>query len=149
MSRLRFIALAVLMTIIALGFSPNSPAQTKSTTTSLFGTVTDPSGARIPNATVRITHPETGIVRTNTTTATGEFSFAFLPVGTYILEASSPGFTTTKQDGIVLTGGDTVNLNIGLTIGASEQVVVNTAEPLLQTQDANISLNVSGNQQIE
>ena len=143
MARLRFIALAALMAIVALAFPPKFSAQTKSTTASLSGTVTDPSGARIPNATVRLTHPETGIVRMDKTTATGEFSFAFLPVGSYSLQASAAGFKTTKQDGIVLTGGDSETLNVGLTIGSTDQVVVNSSEPLLQTQDANISIDVS------
>ena len=148
MTRLRFVVLALLVTLIALTFPPRSSAQTKSTTASLSGTVTDPSGARIPNATMKVTHPDTGIVRSATTNGTGEFSFAFLPVGTYVLQASAPGFNTTKQDGIVLTAGDSLNMNIGLTIGTNEQVVVSSSQPLLQTQDASISIDVS-NKQIE
>jgi hypothetical protein len=143
MTRLRFVVLAVLMTAIGLTFLSKLNAQGKSITASLSGTVSDPSGARVPKATVRLTNPENGINRIDTTTVVGEFSFSFLPEGTYTLEASAPGFKTTKQNGIVLTGGDTVTLTINLTIGTTEQVTVNTSEPLLQTQDANVSTDLS------
>ncbi len=92
---------------------------------------------------LRLTNPENGINRIDTTTAVGEFSFSFLPEGTYTLEASAAGFTTTKQNGIVLSAGDTVTLTINLTIGATEQVTVNTSGPLLQTQDANVDTELS------
>ncbi len=143
MTRLRFVVLAVLMTAIGLTFLSKLNAQGKSITASLSGTVSDPSGARVPKATVRLTNPENGINRIDTTTSVGEFSFSFLPEGTYTLEASAPGFKTTKQNGIVLTAGDTVTLTINLTIGATEQVTVNTSGPLLQTQDANVSTELS------
>ena len=148
MTKLRFVVLAVLMTTIGLAFPSKFYAQSKSTTASLSGTVTDPSGARVANATVKVTNPENGIVRTGTTTSAGEFSFALLLEGTYTLEVSAPGFKTTRQDGIVLTPGDTVAENVTLTIGNTEQVQVNATGPLLQTQDANISTELE-NKQIE
>src|ERR1039457_2373536 len=101
MTRLRLIVLAVLMTTIGLAFPSKLHAQSKSTTASLSGTVTDPSGARVANATVKVTNPENGIARTDTTSASGEFSFAFLVEGTYTLEVRAPGFKTTRQDRIV------------------------------------------------
>ena len=115
MIRLRLVLLAVWAITMTLGltFLPVLHAQSKSITASLSGTVSDPAGARIPKAKVRLTNPETGIIRTDTSTATGEFTFAFLPQGTYILEASAPGFKTTKQDGIVLNGGDTLTMTVG------------------------------------
>ncbi len=148
MTRLRFVHLAVLMAVLALGLSfyPALDAQSKSTTASLSGTVTDPSGARVPKAMVKITNPENGIVRTGATGPTGEFSFAFLPDGTYTLEASAQGFKTTRQAGIVLAAGDSVAENVTLTIGASEQVSINASGPLLQTQDANISTELTTKQ---
>src|SRR5208282_2359693 len=148
MTRLRLMVLAVLMTTIGLAFPLKFCAQSKSTTASLSGTVTDPSGARIANATVKVTNPENGTVRTGTTTSAGEFSFALLLEGTYTLEVRAPGFKTTQQDRIVLTPGDTVAENVTLTIGNTEQVQVNATGPLLQTQDANISTELE-NKQIE
>ena len=146
MTRLRLIVLAVLMTTIGLAFPSKLHAQSKSTTASLSGTVTDPSGARVANATVKVTNPDNGIARTDTTSASGEFSFAFLVEGTYTLEVRAPGFKTTRQDRIVLTAGDTVAENVTLTIGNTEQVEVNATGPLLQTQDANISTELESKQ---
>jgi hypothetical protein len=146
MSRLRFIVSTVLTIAIGLAIPTKFHAQSKNITATLSGTVSDPSGARVPKATLKLTNPDLGITRLGTTGPEGDFSFALLPQGTYVLEASAPGFRTTKQDGIVLTAGDTVNLTINLTVGATEQVTVNTTGPLLQTQDANISTELASKQ---
>jgi hypothetical protein len=131
---------------IALSFSSNLPAQSKSTTATLSGTVSDPSGARVQKATVKLTNPDTGIARTDTTTQAGEFSFPLLVQGNYSLEVSSQGFQTTKQNGIALTAGDNLNIGIILTIGATEQIAVSASGPLLQTQNATISTDISSKQ---
>jgi carboxypeptidase family protein len=148
MTRLRVAFLAVLVCVMFVGL-PSCPAihaQSASSTATLSGTISDPAGGRVPKATVKVTNPETGISRTGTTSATGEFSFAFLPQGTYTLEASAAGFKTTRQAGIVLAAGDSVTENVALTIGAIEQVAVNASGPLLQTQDATISTELTSKQ---
>jgi len=109
----------VLFALTALAFPSILHPQSKSTTAALSGTVSDPSGARIPNATVKLTNPENGVTRAGTTSASGEFSFALLVQGTYTLEVSAPGFTTIRQDKIVLTAGDTVAETVTLTIGST------------------------------
>ena len=82
--------LFVLLVIAALGFGSKAYPQSKSTTAALSGTVADPSGARVPNATVKLTNPTNGIARTDTTTQAGEFSFALVVQGNYSLEVSAP-----------------------------------------------------------
>ena len=72
---------------------------------SLSGSVSDPSGARIPNATVTLTDSEKGITRAFTTNDEGNFSFALLPAGTYTLTVEAAGFKTFKQQGITLEVG--------------------------------------------
>jgi len=148
MTRLRLVLLAVLMVTMALGlaFCPALHAQSMSTTASLSGTVSDPAGARIPKATVKLTNPEQGITRAITTGSAGDFSFALLPVGTYTLEATAPGFKTTKQAGIVLNIGDSLVENVALSIGASEQVTVTASGPLMQTDDADIGTEIASKQ---
>ena len=145
MTRLRLVLLAVLMATMALGltFSPALHAQSLSSTAALSGTVSDPSGARIPKATIKLTDSEIGITRTTTAGTAGDFSFALLPVGTYTLEASAQGFKTSRQTGIVLNVGDSLVENISLTIGASEQVTVTASGPLLQTEDANVGTEIA------
>ncbi len=143
MCRLRNLSLVI---ALAVTFLPVLQAQSRSTTASLAGTVTDSSGAIIPNATVKLTNPENGISRTASTSPTGEFSFALLVEGTYTLETSAQGFTTRRQVGIVLSAGDTLKLGISLTIGTTEQITVDATAPLLQTQDANVSTQLSTKQ---
>ena len=146
MNKLRLIVLAVVVVAIGAAFPWNIQAQSKSVTASLSGTVTDPSGARIPKATVKLTNPQMGIVRMDTTTALGQFSFAFLPVGTYTVQVSAPGFETTQQGGIILTPGASLSVGMTLSIGTTTQVVVNSTAPLLQTQNANISTELTSKQ---
>ncbi len=146
MTRLGFILSVVLIAALGLAFSLSSYAQSKSITASLSGSVADPSGALVSNATVKLTNPDSGIIRKDTTSATGGFNFAFLPEGTYTVEVSAAGFKTTRQTGIVLNGGDSLSLVLTLTVGATEQITVNATGPLLQTQNANISTDLTSKQ---
>lgn len=148
MTRLRFVFLGVLMAIVVSGLisSPALQAQTLSSTAALSGTVSDPSGARVPKATIKLTDSEKGITRVFTSGSTGEFSFALLPAGTYTVEATALGFKTTRQSGVVLQVGDSLSLNIQLTIGATEQIAVTATGPLLQTEDADVSAEISQKQ---
>ncbi len=148
MTRLRLVHWVVLMAAIACGltFIPTLRAQTLSSTAALSGSVSDPSGARVPKASVKLTNSERGITRAATSGSSGEFSFALLPAGTYTLETSAPGFETSRQTGIVLQVGDSLTENVSLTIGASEQVSVTASGPLLQTEDANVSTAIARKQ---
>ena len=71
-------------------------------TASLAGTVTDSSGAVVPAASVTVTNRGTQFARTSTTGANGRFLLTLLPIGSYSLEASAPGFATYQQTGITL-----------------------------------------------
>jgi len=146
MTRFRFVFLVVLMATMSLTLVSKLHAQSKGITATLSGTITDPTGARIPKAALKLTNPEIAIARTDTTSPTGEFTFALLPEGTYTLEVTAQGFKTTRQTGIALAPGDTVSIVIALTVGATEQVTVNTSAPLLQTEDSSISTELTGQQ---
>ena len=78
MAKLRLVYLAVLLVIISPGLTSivRLQAQTMSSSASLSGTVSDPSGARVPKATVKITDSEKGNTRATTAGTAGEFSFA-------------------------------------------------------------------------
>jgi hypothetical protein len=133
---------------MALGLTifPALHAQTLSSTAALSGTVSDPSGARVQKAIVKLTNPQQGISRISTASAAGEFSFALLPAGNYTLEASASGFKVTRQTGIVLNAGDSLTENIQLTIGTSEQVTVSESAAQLQTEDANVGTEIASKQ---
>ena len=151
MNNIRFKWLAALACTVAAALAVPAlqvslHAQTRSTTATLSGTVTDQTGARIPKASVKLINSDLGINRVSNTSETGEFSFALLLQGTYTLEVSAPGFRTAQQTGIVLTAGDSLNLPISLVVGATEQIEVSTTGPLLQTQNSNISTELASKQ---
>lgn len=137
------LAVAVLVTGTAL---PIAHGQTLASTASLSGSVSDSSGARIANANVVVSSPEKGITRAFKTDAEGNFSFALLPAGIYTLTASAPGFKTAKQQGITLDVGQSASHSITLTVGLTEQIEVTAAPPLLQTDNANLSAEISSKQ---
>jgi hypothetical protein len=107
----------------------------------LTGVVTDPSGAVVPNAEVRLINSATGVTRTATTTQSGTFRFLALPVvGTYTLEASPKGFKTAKIANVAVSVGTVTTQDIRLELGAStEQVTVEAGQQLVQTEDSSLS----------
>src|ERR1700733_3204669 len=73
-------------------------AQSAGNSGTIAGTVTDASGAVIPGTTVTIENPVSGLNRTATTDASGQYQFTNLPLNPYHLTASKTGFTTHVQD---------------------------------------------------
>ena len=138
-----FLAVACLSISIAL---PVAHGQSLGSTASFSGVVSDPSGARVPNASVTIASPEQGITRTFKTDAEGNFTFSLLPAATYTLTVEAAGFKTFKQQGITLEVGQSATQSVSLTIGAKEQIEVTSTAPLLQTDDANLAAEVSTRQ---
>jgi hypothetical protein len=106
----------------------------------ITGTVLDPAGAQIPNAQVIATRRETGAVSETTSTATGNYSFPSLEVGTYDLRFSANGFETSVANGIVVETVQTVRMDAKLTVGSSSQTVIVTSQgPMLQTESASLN----------
>ena len=120
------LAVASLLFTVAL---PVAQGQTLASTASFSGSVSDSTGARLPNAKVTLNNPEKGITRTFTTDPEGNFSFALLPAGTYTLTVEAAGFKTSKQTGITLEVGQSANQSIALTIGSVEQIEVLSTVP--------------------
>ena len=97
-------------------------------TSSMEGTATDPSGARIPGAVVTVTNTATGI-KTNTDTNTlGYFLLPSLPPGTFDLKVSSKGFKVTEIAGVNLETGQRRTLNLVLQVGTETQILTVQAE---------------------
>ncbi|MFL6451968.1 MAG: carboxypeptidase-like regulatory domain-containing protein [Bryobacteraceae bacterium] len=74
-------------------------------TATLYGTVTDPSGAAVPNATVILTEQGTAATTTKVTGTSGDFGFTFVPAGAYTLQITAPGFAKYVNNGVQLTAG--------------------------------------------
>ena len=101
--------------------SISAPAQTFRG--SISGTLTDTTGAALPEATVRLDSPATGLTRTIVSSATGEYLFPDLPVGMYSITATHPGFAAKKIDNIQVAVSRVTNLNIQLGVAQQQQVV--------------------------
>ncbi|MFL6308286.1 MAG: TonB-dependent receptor domain-containing protein [Candidatus Sulfotelmatobacter sp.] len=145
-SALLFLALTTLSISAVL---PLAKAQTLASSASFSGSVSDSSGARVANANVNLSSAEKGISRAVKTDAEGNFSFPLLPAGTYTLTVQTTGFKTFKQQGITLEVGQSANQAVNLTIGSTEQIEVTAAAPLLQTDNANLSAEISTKQVTE
>jgi Carboxypeptidase regulatory-like domain/TonB-dependent Receptor Plug Domain len=108
-------------------------AQSGGNSSNISGTVTDPSGAVIPGATVTIHNPVSQFERTATTDATGNFGIANVPFNPYHMTVAANGFQTYVQD-VDVRSSVPLNLKIALTLGAAtSSVTVEAAGDLLET----------------
>jgi hypothetical protein len=146
LSAFPFLVVASIWFVIAL---PVVHGQTLASTASFSGSVSDSSGARVANANVTLSSPERGITRVFKTDPEGNFSFALLPASTYTLTVEAKGFKTSKQQAITLEVGQSATQTVTLTIGSTEQIEVSGVAPLLQTDDANVSAEITARQVTE
>jgi hypothetical protein len=100
---------------------------------SISGTVSDPSGALIPHAHVVLSNEDTGTQRSLTTNASGGFVASSVAAGTYSLLVDANGFAHYIRKGVVLTVGQSLNLNLALTLTGSETVNVHDTPPVVNT----------------
>ena len=122
-----------LLALIAFAFVPSLMAQSAGTG-ALTGTISDPSGAVVPNVTVTLTSTDTNQVRTATTGADGGYKFALLPPGAYRIRFSAAGFKTAEVSAVNVNVTETPVLDRALEVGAqSEQVTVEAQTEALQT----------------
>src|SRR5271154_3492281 len=112
---------------------PASIAQTGNSA-NVTGTVTDPSGGVVANASVTIHNPVSGLERSTTTDASGNFTFANVPFNPYHLSVSATGFGAYAQD-IDVRSSVPLSLKVGLTIaGSSSTVTVEGGGDLLENE---------------
>jgi hypothetical protein len=99
----------------------------------IHGTVTDPTGAVIPNATVHIANQMSGFSRTTTSDSTGQFTFTNLPFNPYGISASAAGFAGASQNVEVRS---TVATEVKITLqiaSATQTVTVESEGDLVET----------------
>ncbi len=114
-------------------------ALAQTSTTSLQGTVTDPSGGAVANATVSLLNLDSKVQRDATSDSQGGYRFQFLPPGTYTLTVSAAGFARFEEKGLQLLVNTPATVNAQLQLGATTQVVtVSEAPPALNMVDASI-----------
>src|SRR5580658_9670952 len=140
LSRFRFRFLFVLL-IALIGFSFSTFAQQAT----IVGTVTDPSGAVVPNVAVTITNTETGVSQVIPTNDAGQYVAVDLQVGRYKVKAEAKGFKAAEQKDITLNIGDRIRVDFQMQMGAAQETVTVEATAVhVQTDSGEVSNLVSG-----
>ena len=115
---------------------------------SITGTVTDTTGAVVPDAQVTLLNTDQGITVQTTTGQTGSYTFSPVRIGHYTISVTAKGFARTTQTNLTVNVAQTLAVPVTLKPGAaSETVEVNSAPPLLQTQEASTG-QVIGRQEV-
>src|SRR5438128_5976040 len=113
-------------------------------TAMLQGTVTDPKGAAVPNASVVVRNKATSSERTTQTDTEGNYQVAALPAGTYSVEVRLRGFKTKMADQLAIEVARTVVQNFQLEVGdITEQVVVSSDTSVIETATTSVGTVVN------
>lgn len=133
-------ALLVLVSLFFL-LSWNLMAQER--TGSIQGTVTDPSGAAVPGATVEVSGPALTLAYKVTTDEGGGYLFPSVPPGTYTVSITAKGFMVFKASNVIVNVGRTIRVDAKLEVGqVAESVVVSGEALLVDTANTVVSTNV-------
>ena len=109
----------------------------------ITGTVTDPTNAVVPGAAIVARNVAAGEEFKTVTTATGNYTLAELPAGTYELTVAAAGFTKYVQVGIGVEVVQTARINVVLQVGSTADSVTVTADAtMLRTESAEQSMNL-------
>jgi len=135
------------LVILAVCFLAAMALQAQVTTATIEGTVTDASGATVPNAQVTAINTGTNQSRSAITNASGAYRFDLLPSGEYNVEVSAQGFKKFRQNGIVLELNRTARVDPVLAIGAlTEEVTITADAVMVNTSNAQIGRTTSGSE---
>ena len=138
----RVLAISFAIALLSATQTPFARAQEDQGT--IIGTVTDTTGALVPNATAELTDVNTGFKVTRKSSSGGTFALSPLKIGTYDLKISADGFETALRTGLEVHAQERLGINIQLRAGSSATTVSVTAqEAQLQSQDASVGQTVS------
>ena len=130
----KVLSVAVLCSVLLALAILNHSAFSQEVTATIVGTITDQSGAAIPDAKVTATSVERGTSFSATTDGAGLYRIGQLPVGRYTLTVEKPGFSTIQHEAFVLTVNQVARIDVALQVGmVSKTITVTTAPPVLQT----------------
>src|SRR5215472_16763247 len=136
--RLRFVALPLLLCTLS--------AFAQSDRGTITGAVSDPAGAVVANAMVEAKNTAAGTVYPAATSSTGNFTLAQLPVGTYEITVTAPGFKKFIRPGIEVNVAATVRVDAALEVGSvTESITIQAEAPLLKTESGELSHNIDYN----
>ena len=107
----------LLLCLSVLLFAPTTKAQTTGSG-SIQGAVTDPTGAAIPNASVKLVESSTQVTLNTKTSSAGAYAFPNINVGTYSLTVTAPGFETYTSNDNILEIGSSIAINAKMVVGS-------------------------------
>ncbi len=135
----------VLLTVFAFSLSLNAQIQNGQ----INGTILDPNGLAVPNATVTATNQANGNAVSATTSSTGYYTLNQLPVGNYTLKIEAQGFKTQSAKDQVVNAGVVSRIDFKLVLGQrTETVEVTATASAVNTEDAKLATTV-GSKQID
>ena len=109
----------------------------------ITGTITDPSGATVPNATVTITNVGTNVSQSTKTGEDGSYRFSLVPPGQYLVDVKASSFAEFKVSGIVVQASQVIPLNVKLELASGKSVIeVFEQAPLVQTATSDLSIQI-------
>jgi hypothetical protein len=140
--------------LVALGllcaFVATPPAQADNLYASIRGTVTDPSGAVVPDAKMTATNIATGLSYNVTSDKDGLFAFLQLPIGDYSVRAERTGFKTFTAGHIHLDLDQVFNLRVAMEVGVTTETITVEANPAqVETTSMQLGTTVSGTQIVD
>ncbi|PYX79508.1 MAG: hypothetical protein DMG70_27655 [Acidobacteria bacterium] len=113
----------------------------------IVGTVTDPTGSVVPNATITITSIKTGQSRTLKTNESGQYVAPDLAIGEYNIQAHAPGFKIVERKNVVLNVADRARIDFAMQMGAAQETVTVEANAVrVQTDSGEVSDVITGQQ---
>ena len=136
--------LLLMVFVLAIFLVPSAQSQENATIT---GTVTDSSGAAVPNVAISLTSQATGQVRQTVSNTDGIYSFGNVGVGHFTLSASATGFQKFTRTDIVVNTAQTLKEDVGLAVGSEGQTITVQANALqVQSETSELSTLISGDQ---
>ena len=118
-------------------------AQSQAANGNIEGIVRDASGAVLPGVTVTVVNTDTGAQRSVVTNETGSYRAVLLPLGTYTVSAELSGFKKHEQTGLALSAGQTLTVDVALSVGGVTEVVsVSADSPVVDTAKIDVGRNL-------
>src|SRR5437016_7071817 len=140
-SRLAWLSIALFILVVSASLFAQDTA-------SITGTVTDPSGAAVKGAQVRVSSPDRGIDHTVPTNDSGDYLVAGLPPGPVDVAVTAQGFKKFEAKGVILRVGQKARADVALQVGATKEeiTVEGTSVAQVETQSSDLSGTVTGTQ---
>jgi hypothetical protein len=135
--------LFLILFLFLLAFTSLSLAQEAT----IVGTITDPTGAAVPNASITITNTDTGITRTITSAEDGQYVVPDVHIGHYLVRAQATGFKVAERKDLLLQVGDRIRVDFTLQVGNTQETITVEGNAIaVQTESGEVSSMVTSKQ---